>query len=82
MFTFETTDQKEVRRFRAAQFNGRTATVTLDGSTVTGFVRSVLERKSSVPLSWCITIVPAETKARTTSGRPLRHVRPFAEDFY
>jgi hypothetical protein len=41
----------------------------------------VLERKSSVPLSWCITIIPAETKARTTSGRPLRRVRPFAEDF-
>ena len=26
MFTFETADQKEVRRFRIAQFNGRTAT--------------------------------------------------------
>ena len=80
MFTFETTDQKEVRRFRAAQFNGRTTTVTHDGSTVTGFVRAVLERTSSVPLSWSITIVPAETKARAGS-RPLRRVRPFAEDF-
>jgi len=29
MFTFETSDQKEVRRFRIAQFNGRTATVSL-----------------------------------------------------
>ena len=82
MFTFETTDQKEVRRFRTAQFNGRTTTVTLDGSMVTGFVRSVLERKSSVPLSWCITIIPAETKVRAISGRPLRRVRAFAEDFY
>jgi hypothetical protein len=80
MFTFETTDQKEVRRFRAAQFNGRTTTVTRDGSTVTGFVRSVLERTSSVPLCWSITIVPAETKAKVGS-RPLRRVRPFAEDF-
>ena len=35
MFTFETTDQKEVRRFRIAQFNGRTATVRSGGSTVT-----------------------------------------------
>ena len=26
MFTFETADQKEVRRFRIAQFNGRAAT--------------------------------------------------------
>jgi|HubBroStandDraft_5_1064220.scaffolds.fasta_scaffold3321813_1 hypothetical protein len=81
MFTFETTDQKEVRRFRAAQFNGRATTVTHDGSTVTGFVRSVLERKSSVPLSWSITIVPAVTRAKIDNGRPLRRVRPFAEDF-
>jgi len=27
MFTFETTDEKEVRRFRIAQFNGRVTTV-------------------------------------------------------
>ena len=27
MFTYETADQKEVRRFRIAQFNGRTATI-------------------------------------------------------
>ena len=47
MFTFETTDQKEVRRFRIAQFNGRTATIRTGGSTVTGHVRSVLESKSS-----------------------------------
>ena len=45
MFTFETDNQKEVRRFRIAQFNGRTATVTSNGSTITGHVRSVLESK-------------------------------------
>ena len=28
MFTFETADQKEVRRFRIAQFNGRAATAS------------------------------------------------------
>jgi hypothetical protein len=44
-------------------------------------VRSVLERKSSVPLSWSITIVPAVTRAKIDNGRPLRRVRPFAEDF-
>ena len=49
MFTFETTDQKEVRRFRIAQFNGRTATIRSGGSTVTGHVRSVQESKSSIP---------------------------------
>ena len=31
MFTFETTDQKEVRRFRIAQFNGRVTTVGSGG---------------------------------------------------
>jgi hypothetical protein len=59
MFTFETADQKEVRRFRIAQFNGRTATVRSSGSTITGHVRSVLESKS-VPPRWTITIVPTE----------------------
>jgi hypothetical protein len=33
MFTFETGDQKEVRRFRIAQFNGRVATFRSSGST-------------------------------------------------
>lgn len=36
MFTFETTDQKEARRFRIAQFNGRIATARCAGATVTG----------------------------------------------
>ena len=31
MLTFETTDQKAVRRFRIAQFNGRTTTVRSSG---------------------------------------------------
>ena len=44
MFTFETADQKEVRRFRIAQFNGRTATVKSGGATITGHVRSVMEK--------------------------------------
>jgi hypothetical protein len=39
MFTFKTSDQKEVRRFRIAQFNGRTATARSAGSAVTGYVR-------------------------------------------
>jgi len=52
MFTFETSDQKEVRRFRIAQFNGRTATVRSAGSAVTGHVRSIVENKSSVPAAW------------------------------
>ena len=61
MFTFETADQKEVRRFRIAQFNGRIATVRSGGSTITGHVRSVLESKS-IPHRWTITIVPSAPK--------------------
>ena len=82
MFTFETTDQKEVRRFRIAQFNGRTATVGSGGSTVTGYVRSVLENKSSVPTRWVITIIPAETKPKTGALRSSPRVRAFVEDFF
>jgi hypothetical protein len=82
MFTFDTTDQKEVRRFRIAQFNGRVATVKSDGSTITGHVRSVLERKSSVPVSWSITLIPTEPKISAGVPRPASLVRAFAEDLY
>ena len=82
MFTFETTDQKEVRRFRIAQFTGRTATAKSGGSTNTGHVRSVLESKSSVPARWTITIVPSEPKIKVDSMRPSPRVRAFVEDFH
>ena len=82
MFTFETTDQKEVRRFRIAQFNGRTATARTGGSTITGHVRSVLESKSSIPVRWTITIVPTEPKIKADTLQPTPRVRAFVEDFY
>jgi hypothetical protein len=82
MLTFETADQKEVRRLRIAQFNGRTATVRSGGSTVTGHVRSVLESKSSVPQRWIITLIPSESKPKTDILRPTPRVHAFAEDFY
>ena len=82
MFTFETTDQNDVRRFRIAQFNGRTATVRSGGSTVTGHVRSVLESKSSIPTRWIITIVPATPRIKADIVRPAPRVRAFVEDFY
>jgi hypothetical protein len=81
MFTFETTDQKEVRRFRIAQFNGRTATVRSGGSAVTGHVRSVLESKSSIPQRWTITLVPSPPKVEADIPRPTPRVRAFVEDF-
>jgi hypothetical protein len=79
MFTFETADQKEVRRFRIAQFNGRTATARSNGSTITGHVRSVLESKS-IPQRWTITIVPGVPKVNVL--RPAPRVRAFVEDLY
>ena len=82
MVTFETTDQKAARRFRIAQFNGRTATVMHGGSTITGHVRSVLESKSSNPARWTITLVPSEPKVKADTMRPAPRVRAFAEDFH
>jgi hypothetical protein len=82
MFTFETTDQKEVRRFRIAQFNGRTATVRSAGSTVTGHVRSVRESGSGIPVRWTIAIVPAAPKIKADNLRPAPRVRGFVEDLY
>jgi hypothetical protein len=82
MFTFETADQKEVRRFRIAQFNGRTATARAGGSTVIGHVRSVLENKSSIPQRWTITIIPAAPKVKADVLRAAPRVRAFAEDLY
>jgi hypothetical protein len=79
MFTFETSDQKEVRRFRIAQFNGRTATARAAGSAVTGHVRSIVENKTSTPAAWTITIIPEEPKAGIAL-RPAPRVRSFVED--
>ncbi|RZN08451.1 hypothetical protein CWO91_22585 [Bradyrhizobium genosp. SA-3] len=82
MFTYETADQKEVRRFRIAQFNGRMATVKSGESTVTGFVRSVLEQESSMPPRWTITIIPNAPKDESKPLRPASRTRPFAEDYF
>jgi hypothetical protein len=80
MFTYETADQKEVRRFRIAQFNGRIATVTLGGSTVTGHVRSVLESKPDQ--RWTITIIPREPREETLRLRSsAMHAPVIIEDF-
>jgi hypothetical protein len=78
MFRFETADQKEVRRFRIAQFNGRPATVQSDGSTVTGHVRAVQEVEESVPQRWTITIIPTPPREVMPPPRPATaHARRF-----
>ncbi|MCP3461854.1 MULTISPECIES: hypothetical protein [unclassified Bradyrhizobium] len=82
MFTYETADQKEVRRFRIAQFNGRMATVKSGEETVTGFVRAVLEQESSIPPRWTITIIPSAPKDEVKPLRPSSRARPFADDYY
>jgi hypothetical protein len=79
MFTFATSDPKEVRRFRIAQFNGRLATARSAGATITGHVRSIVEIKSSVPAAWTITMIPQAPKA-VIATRPAPRMRSFAED--
>ena len=78
MFTFETADQKEVRRFRIAQFNGRMATARSNGSTVTGIVRSIVENKARHPSVWVVTLIPKPP--RTDTLRPAPRLRAFVED--
>ena len=80
MFTFETGDQKEVRRFRIAQFNGRTATAKSNGTAVTGLVRSIVENKASNPPVWVVTLIPSESKPARTPLRPAPRFHQFAED--
>jgi hypothetical protein len=55
--TIETTDPSEARRCRYAQFGGRTATLTVHGSDVTGLVRSVKEDRSTTPTRWTIIVL-------------------------
>ncbi len=83
MLTFETADQKEVRRFRIAQFNGRAVTVRSHGSAVTGHVRSVQENKpNSAQRSWTITVIPNVPKAKPGIGHPAPRTRAFMQDLY
>jgi hypothetical protein len=80
MFTFETGDQKEVRRFRIAQFNGRAVTFGSNGSAVTGMVRSIVESKAVNPSVWVVTLILSPPKVNAL--RPAPRVRAFASDLY
>ena len=81
MFTYETTDQKEARRFRIAQFNGRSATIRSAGAMVTGRVRSIVESKTSLSAIWVITIVPEERTSIVPTARPAPRMQIAAEDY-
>jgi len=83
MFTFETADEKEVRRFRMAQFNGRTASVKSGNQTIVGHVRSVQEQEATVPPRWTITIVPSPPKPPAAPLRPAApRLRSVIEDLF
>ena len=80
MFTYQTTDRKEARRFRIAQFNGRTATVRSAGATVTGRVRAIVENGSGGTTAWVVTIVPDRPKATAPIARRAPRLCFAAED--
>jgi hypothetical protein len=58
MLTLKTTDLKDVRRCRIAQFSGTSRTLKVGETFVTGIVRSVREEKSATQAAWIITILP------------------------
>jgi hypothetical protein len=64
MKTFETTDQTLARRCRFAQYRNERATFTIEGSLVTGLVRSVREVPSSLPCAGS-----SQSSRRRTSRR-------------
>jgi hypothetical protein len=57
MQTFDTTDLKVARRCRRDQYRGQKTTLTVEGSLVSGLVRSVMEVKSSNPTRWTVTVI-------------------------
>lgn len=81
MFTYQTTDRKEARRFRIAQFNGRPATIRSAGATVTGRVRSIVESSSGATAAWVITIVPDEPKPAAARMRRAPVLSLATEDY-
>jgi hypothetical protein len=62
MQTVETTSSVEARRCRRAQYCGRAAELSLNGSRFFGMVRSVQEDRSRSPQRWLVTIVPTVEK--------------------
>lgn len=65
--THETTDLKEARRSRIAQFSGRAATLKLGGASVTGVVRAVREDKTGENPRWIVTVLSQPSHARSVA---------------
>jgi hypothetical protein len=58
MQVFETTNAKVARRCRYDQHRGQKTALTVNGSLITGLVRSVMEIKSgNDPIRWIVTVV-------------------------
>ena len=57
MQTFETTDPKVAKRCRYDQHRAQKTSLMVEGSLVTGMVRSVMEVKSSNPTCWIIAVI-------------------------
>ena len=67
MQTFETTSAKVARRCRYDQHRGQKTGLTVNGSFVTGLVRSVKEVKSNNnPTRWIVTVAG---KSRTVENQ-------------
>jgi hypothetical protein len=73
MQTVETSSFLEARRCRYAQYSGRTAELSLNGSKFFGMVRSVQEDRSRSPLRWIVTIVPMVQKPPLVGWRYRSH---------
>jgi hypothetical protein len=72
MLTLETTDLKEARRSRIAQFSGRSAELKVGGTSVTGMVKAVREDKTSDVPRWLVTVVadpPRQAKSAVRFNR-------------
>ena len=65
MLTLETTDLREVRRCRIAQFSGRVRSLVIGGISFVGIVHSVRENGTETQLKWIVII----------STRPTSQVR-------
>jgi hypothetical protein len=67
--TIETSNFREATRCRRAQYNGRPAELSVNGSRVFGMVRSVQEDQSCSPQRWIVTIVPMVEKPALVGWR-------------
>jgi hypothetical protein len=67
--TVEISSPVEARRCRLAQYRGRTAMLTLNGSTILAVVHSVTEDRSGGPQRWIVTIIPQVEKPEPVRQR-------------